>query len=123
MRRIGAYVETLQQRLGLMKLTRTSTVDGEANSNKPRLSMVMRRIGAYIEALQQRIRFLEAVVQNFPGGISVYDHELRMVLCNDRQKRLLDYPPELFAKGMPTMEELFRSNAERGEYVSNGVQN
>ncbi|MER8751142.1 diguanylate cyclase [Mesorhizobium sp. M1050] len=66
--------------------------------------------------LRERIRLLEAVVDNFPGGISLFDDDLRMVLCNEQQKSMLDYPPELFTYGFPNMEDLFRFNAERGEY-------
>ena len=39
-----------------------------------------------------------------------------MVLCNEQQKLLLDYPDDLFADGFPTLEDLFRFNALRGEY-------
>jgi diguanylate cyclase (GGDEF)-like protein len=39
-----------------------------------------------------------------------------MVFCNEQQKRLLDYPAELFAGGYPTLEEIYRFNATRGEY-------
>jgi diguanylate cyclase (GGDEF)-like protein len=66
-------------------------------------------------ALRQRIRLLEAVIENFPGGLSLYDADLRMVLCNRTQKALLDYPEHL-TDALPTMEEMFRFNAERGEY-------
>lgn len=66
--------------------------------------------------LLERIRLLEAVVSNFPGGISVYDSDLRMVLCNEQQKQLLEYTDELFADGYPTLEDVFRFNALRGEY-------
>jgi diguanylate cyclase (GGDEF)-like protein len=66
--------------------------------------------------MRERTRLLEAVVENFPGGISLFDSELQMVLCNEQQKVLLDYPDELFAAGFPTLEGLFRFNASRGEY-------
>jgi diguanylate cyclase (GGDEF)-like protein len=69
-----------------------------------------------IESVIERVRLLEAVVDNFPGGISVFDRSLRMVFCNEQQKRLLDYPAELFAGGYPTLEEIYRFNATRGEY-------
>lgn len=69
-----------------------------------------------IECLQERIRLLEAVVDNFPGGISLFDKSLRMVLCNEQQKTLLDYPEHLFAAGNPTLEQIYRFNAQRGEY-------
>jgi diguanylate cyclase (GGDEF)-like protein len=77
---------------------------------------------ALIGRLKERIRLLEAVTANFPGGISLFDHELRMVLCNEEQKRLLDYPDSLFAGGYPTLEQLFRFNAERGEYGPGDVE-
>ena len=39
-----------------------------------------------------------------------------MVLCNEQQKRMLEYPDRLFESGYPTLEEIFRFNAARGEY-------
>jgi diguanylate cyclase (GGDEF)-like protein len=69
-----------------------------------------------VEALTERTRLLEAVVANFPGGISVFDKNLRMILCNEPQRRLLDYPDDLFARGYPSLEDIFRFNAVRGEY-------
>ena len=72
--------------------------------------------------LRDRIRLLEAVLENFPGGISLFDDNLQMVLCNRRQKEMLDYPDELFAGGYPSMEQLFRFNAIRGEYGPGDVE-
>jgi diguanylate cyclase (GGDEF)-like protein len=69
-----------------------------------------------IEGVVERVRLLEAVVDNFPGGISVFDKSLRMVFCNEQQQRPLDYPAELSAGGYPTLEEIYRFNATRGEY-------
>lgn len=73
-------------------------------------------------ALIERARLLEAVVNNFPGGISVFDKDLRMVFCNEQQKRLLDYPADLFAHGYPTLEDIYRLNAIRGEYGPGDVE-
>lgn len=69
-----------------------------------------------VDTLVERARLLEAVVDNFPGGISVFDKDLRMVLCNDQQKQMLEYPDSLFADGYPTLEQIYRFNAQRGEY-------
>lgn len=80
------------------------------------LAGAVNHIANYVESLRERIRLLEAVIDNFPGGLSLYDDNLQMVICNERQKALLEYPPELFAKGNPSMDQLFRFNAERGEY-------
>lgn len=80
------------------------------------LAAAVDHIGTYVWALRERIALLQAVIENFPGGISLFDDRLRMVLCNEEQKRLLGYPDALFADGFPTLEELFRFNAARGEY-------
>jgi diguanylate cyclase (GGDEF)-like protein len=69
-----------------------------------------------IDELRDKVRLLEAVLENFPGGISLFDDNLQMVLCNEQQKELLEYPSELMAGGYPSMADLFRFNAERGEY-------
>ena len=65
---------------------------------------------------QDRIDLLTAVIDNFPGGLSLFDRDLKMVLCNRQQKEMLEYPDSLFAKGTPTLEDMFRFNANRGEY-------
>lgn len=70
----------------------------------------------FASAAQSRITLLEAVAENFPGGIALFDHELTMVFCNAKLRELLDYPDTLFADGYPSMETVFRFNAARGEY-------
>lgn len=79
-------------------------------------------IASIVEEQRERIRLLEAVVDNFPGGISLFDEDLNMVLCNMRQRQMLDYPEELMANGYPSLEELFRFNARRGEYGPGDVE-
>jgi diguanylate cyclase (GGDEF)-like protein len=71
---------------------------------------------ATIRGLRSRLRLLEAVIGHFPGGILLTDKDLRVVLCNAQQRELLEYPEEFFTMGAPTLEELFRFNARRGEY-------
>ena len=70
----------------------------------------------------ERIRLLEAVIDNFPGGLLLFDSELKLVLCNAQQRRLLDYPDALFANGNPSLEQIFAFNAERGEYGPGNVE-
>jgi diguanylate cyclase (GGDEF)-like protein len=76
---------------------------------------------SYLELLNEN-RLLLSVIENFPGGILLYDRNLRLVLCNERQKQLLDYPPALFEFGLPTLEQIFRFNAIRGEYGPGDVE-
>jgi diguanylate cyclase (GGDEF)-like protein len=72
--------------------------------------------------LRERIRLLEAVIDNFPGGIILTDNNLEVVLCNGQQRDLLDYPETLFANGNPSLRELFHFNAARGEYGPGRVE-
>lgn len=81
---------------------------------------ITRAVGTHI-ALDAHSKRLQAVLDQFPGGIAVYDHELNMVLCNERQKQLLDYPAEMFEGGMPSLEQILHLNASRGEYGEGDV--
>jgi diguanylate cyclase (GGDEF)-like protein len=71
---------------------------------------------------RRHIRLLEAVVENFPGGLLLFDSDLKLVFCNQRQRELLDYPPEMFQDGPPSLEQIFRFNALRGEYGPGNIE-
>ncbi len=75
-----------------------------------------------IDLLNERVRLLEQVIDNFPGGIQLFDKQLSMVLCNRQQREMLDYPDELFANGNPGLEAIFRLNAGRGEYGPGNIE-
>lgn len=74
------------------------------------------------ENLREENRLLRAVIDNFPGGLLLFDSDLKLVLCNERQKRLLEYPPNLFEYGPPSLEQIFRFNATRGEYGPGDIE-
>ncbi|MGI9411349.1 MAG: PAS-domain containing protein, partial [Hyphomicrobiaceae bacterium] len=61
-------------------------------------------------------KLLDVLLHSFPGGIAIYDAELRLVVSNEAFARLLNLPAEFFAAEEVTMEDFFRFNAERGEY-------
>jgi len=73
-------------------------------------------------ALQDRNTLLQAVVDSFPGGLTVFDRDLRLLLCNRKQRQLLEYPDSLFENSLPTLEDLYRFNANRGEYGPGNVE-
>lgn len=79
-------------------------------------------VGNYVDSLRERMRLLEVVLEQFPGGICLYDASLRLVLCNRRQLEMLDYPPHFASADGPTLEQIFRFNAERGEYGPGDVE-
>ncbi len=59
---------------------------------------------------------LQTIIDFLPGGITLFDIDLRMIACNEQLKQLLNFPPELFKNGLPTMYELAIFNARRGDY-------
>jgi diguanylate cyclase (GGDEF)-like protein/PAS domain S-box-containing protein len=71
--------------------------------------------------LEEKAALLQAIVDSFPGGITAFDKDHRLILCNDKQKALLEYPDDLFAKERVTAEQLYSFNAIRGEYGPGNV--
>lgn len=75
-----------------------------------------------IDLLVSRLDLLESVAEHFPGGLCAFDRDLNMTICNEQLKKLLNYPPELFEEGLPTIEELFQFKANRGEFGPGDVE-
>ena len=84
--------------------------------------MAVNRQQQQLLQLQERVRLLEAVIDNFPGGILLTDENLNVVVCNRQQRALLEYPDTLFTDSNPTLRELFHFNAARGEYGPGDIQ-
>lgn len=68
------------------------------------------------EELRRQNSVLSTIFQNFPGGITLFDADLRLVAYNAQFKELLDLPDSLFEKPEPDFEDFIRYNAQRGEY-------
>jgi diguanylate cyclase (GGDEF)-like protein/PAS domain S-box-containing protein len=68
------------------------------------------------EELQRRNDLLSAVIENFPGAISVVDADLRVVAHNQQFGQVLDLPAELLQKPGVGFEDFVRYNAARGDY-------
>ena len=82
---------------------------------------ITRAVNLHCE-LGDRTALLQSVLDNFPGGVCVFDENLQMTVCNDRQREMLELPDQLFAGGAPKLEALFRFNAERGEFGHGDVE-
>jgi diguanylate cyclase (GGDEF)-like protein len=72
--------------------------------------------------LEERSALLQAIIDNFPGGISFYDKDLRVLLCNDKARAILGLPGSFFAGGPPRLEDILRFNARRGEYGAGATE-
>ena len=71
------------------------------------------------KAEEQLIRqrdIMKTIIDNFPGAISLFGADLKMLACNEQLKTLLELPTHLFEKSDVHFEEIIRFNANRGEY-------
>lgn len=59
---------------------------------------------------------LQTIIDFLPSGVTLFDHDFNMIVCNRQMRELLDFPDSLFEGGLPHMSELARFNAERGDY-------
>lgn len=66
--------------------------------------------------LRARHDQLLTVMEGMPGGVSLFDSDLRLIAYNQRFVELLDFQELIAINPTPTMEEFARFNAERGEY-------
>ena len=74
------------------------------------------------EKLLLQNNMLSAIIENFPGAISVFDADFRLAAHNDQFKQLLEFPDSLFDKPEVHFEDLIRYNAKRGEYGPGDVE-
>lgn len=59
---------------------------------------------------------LQSIIDHLPSGVTMFDAGQRLVAYNQQARKLLDFPDELFAHGMPTLYDFALFNARRGEY-------
>jgi len=65
---------------------------------------------------------LEAMIDNFPGGIALVDRDLRLVACNKLYRTLLDLPDILFVGGATPVTDILRYRAEKGHYGPGDIE-
>ena len=97
----------------LMKIERTSLTN----------SILVSAVGfiifiAFYTMYKRRIdnERLQTIVENLPSGVTLFDEDLKLLICNDKLKELLEFPDTLFQDRHTKLEDLLRYNAERGEY-------
>jgi diguanylate cyclase (GGDEF)-like protein/PAS domain S-box-containing protein len=79
-------------------------------------------ISTDITAIRNQSQTLQAMIDNFPGGLALIDRELTLIASNKLYRTLLELPDHLFAGGTPNLETLVRFRAERGDYGPQPVE-
>ena len=67
-------------------------------------------------ALREQLDMLNTLIENVPGGVTLFDRDLRLRFHNRQFQILLDFPDDLFKEDAPGFETFVRYNAWRGEY-------
>lgn len=67
------------------------------------------------QVLEFNRSLLQSTIENLSQGISVIDQHLNLVIWNQRYLELFNFPDDFMRVGRPAVE-VFRYNAERGEY-------
>ena len=73
------------------------------------------------EDLARQKMLADTILDNMDQGITLYDADLNLVMCNKASYELSDLPAELLAPGS-SIEGVFRFNAQRGEYGPGDVE-
>jgi diguanylate cyclase (GGDEF)-like protein len=71
--------------------------------------------------LRQKSEVFQTLVDNIPGGVTLFGADWTLLAHNQEFARLLEFPDELF-QGAPTLVDFFRFNAQRGEYGGGDVE-
>lgn len=74
------------------------------------------------KTLLQHDNMMSAIIENFPGGISMMDADLRLTAYNKQFKQMLEFPDALFEKPDLNLEDIMRFNAQRGEYGPGDIE-
>ncbi|WP_374467108.1 PAS-domain containing protein [Ferrovibrio sp.] len=80
-----------------------------------------RKVQERTAELQDKKRLLDVVVENISHGITLFDTNLNLLICNQRFIDLLEYPASFARPGTP-FEDFVRWNAEHGEYGPGDVE-
>lgn len=59
---------------------------------------------------------LQTIIDFLPIGITMFNAEQQIVVCNQNFRTLLEFPDSMFENGMPFLHDLANFNARRGEY-------
>src|SRR3546814_16190961 len=64
---------------------------------------------------------MNAIVENIPAGVCLFDSDLKLIVYNSEFPKLLGVPGEVLER-RPSFQDLVRFNAERGEYGNAPVE-
>lgn len=99
-----------------------SSTCARAGSAAPAKTVHDRLLAATPDDLAGQLLTFQAILDHFPGGISILDNNLRLVAYNEQFKSMHGYPDSMFEPDPPHLEDIFRFNAERGEYGPGDVE-
>ncbi|TAH12192.1 MAG: PAS domain S-box protein [Curvibacter sp.] len=74
------------------------------------------------EAVRRNTELTNAVIENLPCALSVFDSNLTLRVVNTEFGRMLGFPGHLTEVGKTQFEDIIRFNGDRGEYGTENVE-
>lgn len=71
--------------------------------------------------LTRKNRQLDVILETISHGITLFDEDLKLLICNRHFLKIMDLPERLGEPGTP-FADFMRCNAERGEYGSGDIE-
>jgi two-component system cell cycle sensor histidine kinase PleC len=84
-------------------------------------SQLERRIDERTAELRDKNRLLDVVLETISHGITLFDTELRLLICNRHFMEMFNYPADYARPGTP-FAQFVRWNAEHGEYGAGDLE-
>jgi diguanylate cyclase (GGDEF)-like protein/PAS domain S-box-containing protein len=78
-------------------------------------------IGTDVTAIRRQALTLQAMIDNFPGGILLVDKDQKIVGNNTLYRKFLDLPDNLFTNGQTAYADVVRLRALRGDYGDGNI--
>jgi diguanylate cyclase (GGDEF)-like protein len=75
-----------------------------------------KQLGASEASLAEKSEMLDTAVRNMTQGLTMFDQELRLVLCNEQYLKLYNVPPAAMRPGM-TLHDVIKLRVARGSHT------
>jgi diguanylate cyclase (GGDEF)-like protein len=118
--RVAEVLELAASQRAMQLMLRDS--HNELDARAAQLSTQVAALRATESRLQLQNDQLTTIIENFPGGVSVFDADLRLVAFNSQFKSMLELPDALLNGPQACFETVIRFNAQRGDYGTGDVE-
>jgi diguanylate cyclase (GGDEF)-like protein len=94
-----------------------AAVDIGYRDRKDEIGQMVKAISAFRGTLEQQNLRLDTALRNMSQGLCMFDHEQRVVVCNDRYASMYGLEPDMIKSGTP-LREIIQQRIANGVYYA-----